>query len=403
VSSVGSVAPGFEAVREIFDEELADFGRGGGAFCAYVEGERVVDLWGGHAKPDLPWSQDTITTLFSATKGMAALCAQVLYDRGQLDVDSPVAEYWPEFAQAGKERALVRQVLAHTVGVLALPDPESLLDWEGRGWGAYEEIAARLAASAPEWEPGSKVGYHAVTYGWLLGELVTRITGMSIGAFFHDAVAVPLGLDLWIGTPYEQQRRLADLIEWSDDDRVPEDLARLLQAMRDPDTLLARSHIFMHGGTVIDNVVGFFGNPQVRALEIAGSNGSGTARGLARMYALLSMGGELDGTRIVSPESVAAIGAEAAIGPDALWPWDQRPTLRWSLGHRRNLLGPGQLITFGPVDEAFGITGLGGQIAFCDPVNRVAVAYVRNHLTLSREPSAKLVDAVYQCLDGVRP
>jgi CubicO group peptidase (beta-lactamase class C family) len=402
VSSVGSVAPGFEAVRDTFDEELADFGRGGGALCAYVEGEKVVDLWGGQAKPDVPWSEDTITTLFSATKGMAALCAQVLYDRGQLDVDAPVAQYWTEFAQAGKERALVRHVLSHTVGVVALPDPEDLLDWEGRGWDAYEEIAARLAASAPAWEPGSRVGYHAVTYGWILGELIRRITDMTIGAFFREAVAAPLGLDLWIGTPHEEQRRLAQLIAWPTDS-VPEDLARWVQELGDPQTLLGRSNLFMHGSTIIDNVVRFLGSPDVRAIEIASSNGSGAARGLARMYAMLSMGGELDGTRVVSPESVAAFGAEAAIGRDALWPRDEARTLRWALGYRRNLLGPDQPVTFGPTDEAFGMTGLGGQMAFCDPADRVAIGYVRNHLTLSWESSTRLVDAVYRCAGGCRP
>jgi CubicO group peptidase (beta-lactamase class C family) len=406
----GHVATGFEPVRALFESELIDHGRGGSAFCAYVGGEPVVDLWAGEARPDVPWAQDTLTTVFSATKGMAALCAQILSDRGELDVDAPVARYWPAFAQAGKERALVRHVLSHTVGVLGMPDAGSLLDWSGRGWGDYEQIAARLAAAEPAWEPGTKVGYHAVTYGWLVGELVRRITGKTIGTFFHDEVATPLDLDLWLGTPPQEHPRCADLFEHSTDGMAADDAfmfrAECEQA-RHPETLSAQAGIAMHGSSIGDHMVTFFTHPRVREVEIAASNASGTAHALARMYAMLSMGGELDGARIVSPESIAEFSTEAAIGPNATWPWNElrlpsgnvatASLMRWALGYGRDVPDPDGPTAYGPVDEAFGMGGFGGQVAFCDPVNRIAVGYLRNHLSLASQDASKLIDALYDC------
>jgi CubicO group peptidase (beta-lactamase class C family) len=409
----GEVAPGFERVRDAFASRLDDLELGGGAFCAFVHGEKVVDLWAGQATSGVPWRQDTMATVMSCTKGLAALCMQILHDRGQLDVDAPVATYWPEFAQAGKGDALVRHVLTHTVGVLGFREPGSLLGWDGTGWDAHDQIAARLAAARPAWRPGSKIGYHAMSFGWLTAELVRRVTGRSIGTFFRDEVAKPLGVDGWIGTPVEEQERVAPVIRWSYD-RLPRDVVELDRMTREhmsrPETLLAQAAIHMHGSTVFDNISTFMNDPRVRALEIPAANASATARGLARTYAMLSMNGALDGVRIVSPESVKVFGAHAASGPSSVepaWrlPGGRRippPAMAYALGYERNVAPVGQPGRFGPSAEAFGHTGLGGQVGFCDPTNGIGVGFVRSHLSFSQELSVVLVDALYSCA-GVRP
>jgi CubicO group peptidase (beta-lactamase class C family) len=405
----GDVARGFEGVRDVFQNRVGEFGDGGGAFCVYAEGEKVVDLWVGVAKLGVAWTENTLVVLMSATKALAALCAQILYDRGQLDPDARVAEYWPEFAQAGKERVLVRHVLSHTAGVLGFADPGSLLDWEGRGWDDYEGIAARLAAAPPAWEPGTRIGYHAVTVGWVVGELVRRITARTIGRFFREEVAVPLGADVWIGTPLEEQPRVADVFAVSYE-REPEDAVALdrstKERRRDPDTLEGLSAIAMHGSNIGEQLAAFMNEPRVRAAEIPAANGTATAEGLARVYAMLSMKGELDGVRIVSPESIDVFRREAAAGPSALDEEIRSPSgavmnleMQYALGYWLNTDAPPPWPrALGPEDEAFGHSGAGGQIGFCDPVNRVAVGFVRNQLTLVPQFSATLVDAVYTSL-----
>ncbi len=414
IAPSGRVAPGYEPVLETFASGAGALGAGGGALCAYVEGEQVVDLWAGTTRPGVPWAEDSMTTLYSMTKGMAALCVQILADRGALDVDAPVARYWPEFAQAGKERALVRHVLDHTLGVVGLPDAETLLHWDGRGWDDYDAIAERLAAARPAWEPGTRIGYHGVTAGWLMGELVRRTSGDTIGAFFRAEVAEPLGLDLWIGTPPDELARVADLVELSaeglSDDALWLD-EQVRRELRHPETLAAQVVIHAHGRTLFEDT-SFLGSPCGRRPEIAATNGSGTARGIARMYAMLAMGGELDGTRIVSPQSVATFGAEAATGPSAIWPTRElrlpsgklvaRPVVRRALGYAANPLDPDAPMSFGPAKEAFGHEGFGGQVGFCDPVDRVAVGFVRNHLTSDWSFSEQLGAAVYDCAASVR-
>src|SRR5690349_12171185 len=175
------VEPGYEPVRDLFLREKGSLGIGGGAYCAYVDGRPVVDLWAGQAREGEPWTADTSTILMSATKGFAAMCAQVLVDRGQLDLDAPVATYWPEFAQNGKEGVLVRHVLLHTAGVFGYEGQSDVTRLDGSGWDSYDAIAAGFAAAAPEWEPGSRHGYHALSVGWLLGEIVKRASGRSLG------------------------------------------------------------------------------------------------------------------------------------------------------------------------------------------------------------------------------
>jgi CubicO group peptidase (beta-lactamase class C family) len=230
----------------VFEANVDGFGDGGGALCVYVDGVKVVDVWAGEAKPGVAWKDDTLATIMSSTKGLTALCAQILYDRGLLDIDAPVSEYWPEFAQAGKDKALVRHILNHTVGVLAFPGTEDFLDLDGSGWDQLEEIAARLAATPPAWEPGTRTTYHALTCGWLTGELIRRITGKTVGTFLETEVTKPLDVDIWIGTPVDAQQRLADVIDFLHSEDSPEMVTfqdKVASIQNDPATILGQLSI----------------------------------------------------------------------------------------------------------------------------------------------------------------
>lgn len=407
----GHVAPGYEPVREAFEQRAADLGEGGGAFCVYRDGRPVVDLWAGTARPGVPWSSDTMATLMSTTKGLTALVAQVLYSEGELDVERPVAHYWPEFAQNGKQDATVRMVLDHTVGVLGLPDAQLLLDWDGRGWEDDDAIAAQLAAAVPAWKPGTAIGYHAITYGWLVGELVRQITGQTVGRVLQDAISKPLGADVFIGTPLEQEQRVAQIIPESYDG-LPADMVAADRIMRglfnEPGSLLASAAISMHGSCIIDNLGGFMNQPKVRALEIAAANGSGGARDLARVYAALAGDGELDGVRIVSEKSVRVFSALSHAGRSAVSPPVQLPSglvvpppyTAYALGYAVNEPEPGMPPAFGPNTSTFGHAGHGGQLGFCDPVAGLGVGFVRSHLSLSPHFAGALLAALYDCVSS---
>jgi CubicO group peptidase (beta-lactamase class C family) len=405
----GSVEPGFERVAEVL--ATSDLGRGGGAFAACVDGQAVADVWAGDAQPGTPWSRDTLTTMMSATKGCAALCAQTLCDRGVLDVERPVADYWPEYAHAGKAGTLVRHVLDHTSGMLCFTDPGSLLDWSGRGWGDYDEIARRIAASPPAWEPGTRIGYHAISIGWLLQELVRRTTGDTLGAFFAREVAQPLGLSIFVGTPLQQQPRLAELLNGATEPAEGEGLTSRLRrqagrtlfpllmrhVLARPGSPMAQAVVVMHGAALHDEI-DFMNRPEVRSLEIPAANGSGDARSLARMYALLAMGGELDGVRLVSSDSVRAFSTKSSGGRSGLHPRRlPAPTMRYALGYEGDFGESAPPWRFGPSPQAFGHLGAGGQIGFADPAHRVSVGFLRNSLA-DWKVSTRLIDALYACL-----
>ena len=401
----GFVAPGYEPVRAAFEDGAHDLGQGGGAFAVYRDGSLVVDLWAGQARPGQPWQADTLATLMSTTKGLTALCAQLLHSKGLLDVEAPVSSYWPEFAQAGKEKATVRQVLDHTVGVLGLPHPEQLLDWDGTGWDDYDAIAAALAAAEPAWEPGTAIGYHAISYGWLVGELVRRITGRSIGEVLRTEIAEPLGVGAWIGTPADVEPRVATIIPESAEG-LPDDVAAVdatLRAMfNEPGSLLATAAISVRGSCIIDNLGGFMNLPRVRGLEMAAANGTAGARDLARIYGALAAGGE----GLVSPESIALFSAVSASGRSAVTPAITLPSgvvipepwTCYALGYARNEPEPGIPPPFGPHTETYGHAGHGGQVGYCDPVAGLGVGFVRSHLSLSPMFAATLLQALYDCV-----
>jgi CubicO group peptidase (beta-lactamase class C family) len=404
----GDVVAGFEAVQEEFIAGLSEFGQGGGAFAAYIDGQPVVDLWGGMAAPGRPWERQNLGVIMSTTKGLVTMCAQILIDRGLLDVDQPVAQYWPEFAQAGKAGVLVRHVMTHTSGVLGFDVLRPPLTWDGQGWDDYDGIAAGLAAATPRWEPGTQFGYHAMTYGWLMGEIIRRITGQTVGTFFAAEIAGPLQLEAWIGTPTEQLDNVAHL-----HDHLVSGLPlpirlifrRIQGRLKDPKTLSGQA--FMADGTtsLLEQAEDLLNAKQILRAELPFGNGTATARALARVYAMEAREGELDGIRILSPEIVRRSAVEVQRLPDQLM-------LDYSLPGLKKLVSQpvgrtcGFLVNpkigkepphFGPNPKAFGHDGAGGQIAFCDIENKISVGYVRSDLTSSAKHSTRLINRLYEC------
>ena len=401
----GFVAPGFDQVAETLGagatltlgdrERRADLGDGGGAFCAFVDGECVVDVWTGVAGPDgRSWEEGTRAVVMSSTKGMTTLCAHILEDRGDLDLNAPVTRYWPEFGQAGKSSTTVRQLLSHQSGAIGVPDADRLLSWDGRGWKDSEAIAAAVAESEPAWDPGTRHGYHGVTFGWLVGELVRRISGQSLGTFFAAEVAGPLGVACSIGTSASELPSVATVMEFPVRPGTPSALRAIDPASKSGRSVLAGAH-----GSLFADELGrprfadFMNTPDVLAAEIGALGATATARALARTYAAL-----VDGEELVTRASVERFRTEQVCGRDAVM---GVPT-RWAVGYSLEppALVPGAPPMHGPNEGAFGHMGAGGQIGFADPTAHVACGFVRNHLENQALPlmGACLVDVLYSCL-----
>jgi CubicO group peptidase (beta-lactamase class C family) len=401
----GFVAPGFDQVAETLGagvtltlgdrERQANLGDGGGAFCAYVDGECVVDVWTGVAGPDgRSWEEGTRAVVMSSTKGMTTLCAHILEDRGELDLDALVTRYWPEFGQAGKSSTTVRQLLSHQSGAIGVPDADRLLSWDGRGWSDSAGIAGAIAGGEPAWEPGARHGYHGVTFGWLVGELVRRISGQSLGAYFAAEVAGPLEVACSIGTSASELPSVATVMEFP----VKPGTQSALRAI-DPESKSGRSVLAGARGSMFADELGqprfadFMNTPDVLAAEIGALGATATARALARTYAALA-----DGEELVTRASVERFRTEQVCGRDAVM---GVPT-RWAVGYSLEppALVPGTPPMHGPNEGAFGHMGAGGQIGFADPRAHVGCGFVRNHLENQALPlmGACLVDVLYSCL-----
>jgi len=370
----------FERVREVFASHLAGDLEHGASVAVAVDGRPVVDLWGGvaDAARTRAWQRDTLVNVYSTTKGLTALCAHLLADRGRLDLDAPVARYWPEFAQAGKERIPVRHLLCHQAGLAALRRDlpiEDLYDWT--------RTTTALAEETPWWEPGTAHGYHALTFGHLVGEVVRRISGKSLGAFFRDEVAGPLGADLHIGLAAEHDARVAELI--------PPPVDPLFQQMlaADPTSLLARALANPAPDPRLTATRAW------RGAEIPAANGHGNARSIARVYAALARGGALDGVTLCRPAALERASTVVASGPDLVL----RIPMHWGLGYVVNAAKS----IYGPNPRSYGHTGYGGSFGFADPDARVAVGYAMNRMaaTLVGEPrGTALIAAVYDSLSA---
>lgn len=395
----GTVAEGFEPVRDAFARNFATLGERGAAVAVYRDGRKVVDLWGGTKNVDgasEPWRRGTAQVVRSATKGVAAAVPLLLHQRGELDLDAPVGEYWPEFKAHGKERVLVRHVLNHRAGLPVLDrplTPEEALD-PLRGPEA-------VAAQAPVWEPGTDHGYHALTYGWLLDGLVRRVTGgRSTGEWIAEEIAGPLGLDLWLGLPAaEEAAGRAGRVGRVEDPEPSGSGPRLrpkrsvTEAYRDPDSLTRRAFAAI---TPFPDQ----NDPAYRASALPATNGIATADGLARFYAGLI--GEVDGdgvtgrVRLFGPDTVRRARAEESAGADRVLVVNTRFGLGYMLhGTASPLLSPG----------SFGHPGRGG-LGFADPEAGVAFGYVTNGFrkTVTADPRAQaLVRAVRASLDQDLP
>jgi CubicO group peptidase (beta-lactamase class C family) len=377
----------FTRVREVFEEGFRSRNEVGAAVAVTLDGAPVIDLWAGYADParTRPWQHDTIANIYSCTKGMTALCAHQLVERGHLDLDAPVARYWPEFAQAEKERVPVRWLLSHRAAVPAVREllpPEALYDWDA--------MCTALAAQRPWWPPGTKHGYHGVTFGWLVGEVVRRISGRSLGTYFRDEIAQPLGLDLHIGLPDREHHRCADLSDIPIDEIDAETLSLAQVILSDPDSMAARAFVNPPSLALGPNT------PEWRRAEIPGANGHGAARDLARVYGALARGGSVGGVHVLTPESIAHCAAEQSFGPDLIL----QVSTRFGLGFMLPQDRPDA--RFGPSQHAFGHPGAGGSVGFADPEHRVGFGYVMNrmgpHILLDPRAVA-LIEATYGCLN----
>lgn len=322
----GTVAPGFEDVRDAFAGVCGEGGELGAAACAYVDGRKVVDLWGGWADEarTRPWQQDTLAVTYSATKGMTATCAHRLLERGLLALDEPVATYWPEFAAGGKEGLTFRMVLTHQAGLMAAGGrvpPEQRWDWD--------VVTAALAAATPAWEPGTRSEYHGGTFGYLVGGLVRRVDGRSLDVYFREEVAAPLGADF------------LHVVDAADEHRCAE-------------------------------IVGDGPFPNQTAFRRAGdgsATGQATADGLARVYAALARGGELDGVQVLRPETIDAATEDQPLVRTG------EPAGDFALGYQQLW----KQLPFGSF-RPFGHTGMGGTIGLADPGLRLGFGFVLNKL-----------------------
>ncbi len=375
----GTVEPGFEAVRDAFVRNFTQHGELGAQVAVHVNGKKVVDLWGGVADPATGRAYDdrTLQLVFSTTKGATAVCVALLAQRGEIDYDAKVADYWPEFAAEGKGEIPVRVLMSHRAGLPVID--RTLTADEVFAW---TPVIEALAAQAPVWEPGTKHGYHAVTYGHLAGELVRRVSGKSLGTFFADEVAKPLGLDFWIGLPASQESRVAPLVP---SPPPPPEIEAMMSQFMGPDSLAGRA-LSLGGalGASAGNMV--FNTPALHAAEIPAANGITNAMSLSRMYAACVS--EVDGTRLLTPETVAKVSETQTSGPDQVLMLESTFGLGFmTSGIMTPMLG----------SSSFGHAGAGGSLGFGDADSGVAFGYVMNQMqmNLAGDPRpAGLIDAV---------
>jgi CubicO group peptidase (beta-lactamase class C family) len=379
----GDCAPRFASVREAFAALFEVPTEVGGAVAIQQEGRMVVDLWAGHADGarTRPWERDTLVNVFSTTKGMTALCAHRLVDRGELDLDAPAARYWPEFAQGGKAGLRVRELMNHSAGLPAIRrplPPSALFEWDA--------LTEALASQEPWWEPGTRHGYHALTFGWLVGELVRRVSGRSVGRFFQQEIAGPLDADVHIGTGPKLDPCVAEVVPAPPPE--PGEVNPLLELLKNPTSVAARA--FLNPALPPDVV----NTTPWRRAEIPAANGHASARGLAQVYGAVASP-EHAPAHVLNPEGIRRAGVEERKGPDLIL-LDQ--FVRY---------GPGFMLgtpdePLGPHPGAFGHSGAGGSLAFADPTAKLGFAYVMNQMQLGRYligPRANaLVDALYACL-----
>jgi len=374
----GTVARGFERVAEEFERNFTERKDIGAAFAAMQGGRKVVDLWGGMAAPGIPWKEDTLQVVYSGTKGLMASCMLILIERGLIDLDAPVAKYWPEFAANGKEKIRVRHVVSHRAGLPGIVFPLSATDIVD-----YEKMEGLLAAQAPSTDPEAYHSYHALTIGWLCGALIRRIDGRTLGRFFADEVAGPLKLEAWIGLPESEEPRVGRMeldpdSPWSDD--PPEDVTHR--------TIWGNPLLFPTYEDLAWNSRAY------HAAEIGGAGGIATARAMARYYACMAQGGELDGVRILKPETIAA---GLKLRSKFYDPFVVEPMAYGTVFAVQTEQG-----RFGPALDAFGHSGAGGSIHGGWPSSGTGFSYTMNQMRIDPDDirSRHVLKALHAVISG---
>ena len=374
----GSCDERFAGVRSALARNFRDHGEVGAAVAITIEGRLVVDLWAGWADRirTRPWQRDTLVNVFSVGKAMAALSLLVLVERGQVDLDAPAARYWPEFAARGKSEVTVHMLLCHRAGLPAIR--RSLPRFAMYDW---ELMTSALAAEEPWWEPGRTHGYHVNTFGFLIGEIVRRVSGENIGAFFRREVAAPLGADFHFGIGPEHDQRIADYLFGDEPPEMVDD---------DDERKFLLRHVYLNPPGL--SGFGTVNTRAWRAAEMPSTNGHASARAVARIYSALACGGAVDGIRLLGTETIEHAIAEASAGPDLVL---RRPS-RFGLGFQ--LTQPERPLGTNP--RSFGHFGAGGSLGFADPDEQLAFAYTMNQPgpRWQNPRNRGLIDAVYASL-----
>jgi CubicO group peptidase (beta-lactamase class C family) len=377
----GFTAPGYEAVRDAFENNFAQGLEVGASFSAYHRGEKVVDIWGGVADPETgrAWDEHTMAVVFSTTKGVTAICAHKLAQEGALDIDAPVAKYWPEFAQNGKDDLPVSYLLSHRAGLAWLDGaltPDEVWAWD--------PVIAMLEAQVPAWKPGTEHGYHAVTYGYLVGEVIKRITGVSVGTYFRRELAEPLGLDFWIGLPASEESRVATLVGGLTPDtaEMDPDARAFIDSIMGPETDLGKA-LSMSGALSND----IFNTRDFHAAEVPAAGGIGEARAIAKLYAACV--GTVDGIRVLTPEQVKLATVQQTEGPN-------RVIMGLDLQFGLGFFVPSSIVNVGG-PNSFGHFGAGGSVGWADPDAEFAFGYVMNKMGLGLAGDTRVQDLVGAC------
>jgi CubicO group peptidase (beta-lactamase class C family) len=383
----GTVEPGFEPVREAFEKQFEAGQQIGGSVAVYLRGKPVVNLWGGvtAAEGGEPWREETMSVCYSTTKGLTATSLHVLADRGLVNYDDLVSKYWPEFAQCGKENITIYHLLTHQSGIPQVPDNvtlDNITDWT--------EVVRGLETLTPVWEPGTASGYHALNFGWLVGEVVRRVDGRSLGDFLHEEICDPLGIrKLWIGAPESEEPDIAPIHSVP---LTPEAEAMMQQFMGG-DSLTARAmgSALREGDRTLQDVLN---TREGHAAQIPAANGIMCARDLARLYACLANYGELDGVRILSEATVRRMSEVQTHRPDKVI----MLPIRWSLGYMN---GGDAGWPQGLRTTSFGHPGLGGSVGFADPEVGMSFGFVPNLLMqdlIGAGRASVLAEAARNCI-----
>jgi len=370
-----------QRLKPLFEENFEKFGELGAAVSVWQNGRPIIDLYGGFRDThrENRWTSDTLVLVWSATKGIGSACVLHALQEHNIGLDRSVAEFWPEFGQSGKEGITLAQLLSHQAGLCALDRRADILD--------YDDVTRAVEVQKPLWPPGTAHGYHARTFGFLLDELVRRITGQTLSQYWRNIFAEPLGLDLWIGLPGQENARVATMYA-AKAGKTPEP-KEFYADLVTPGTLARRTFTSPYGLNAISAMNG----PAIRAQPIVSFGGIGSASALAKFYSMLANGGKMDGREFFSEKTLQWMRAPLTDGIDQVF---EIPTA-FSAGFMKDSQSAVRTM-FGPARTSFGHPGAGGCHAFCDPENNVAFAYVMNQMeqsVLPNEKSLRLVDAIY--------